>query len=1335
MRRCLATLALAALGLPGLSNGQTAMRTYYASLAGNDANSGLGPAPGTALRTIRAAVDKAAPGDTVLVRAGVYRETVTFPRSGTADAPITVKPYKGDKVTVSGCDAVTGWTVHDAAKGVWKAPMPWTLGLGRNQVFANGEVLIEARRPNQPDPGLEMYVSDLSPLWPTFAELSIPDPVKAPGRIAGKLLEGFPDDHWKGACYYGVHYQGWSAQTGVIESSKPGEITVGDRTRTWWFGSAYGGKYKPEEGRGMIVGHMNALDRPGEWHWQDDTLYLIPKGGGQPGAVTAKRRQLAFDLSGREHIRIAGLSVHAASMRLENSVACVVDRCDLSYISHFTRFYSIGQIETGRNTIKSGETGIFIGGRDNAFLNCSVRFSAGAGFYVRGYHHTIHNCLIDEIDYCSHYLNAITDAVSDFSGYEHFLVGGHVITHNTMRNAGRHFFNFYGNGTSTASRDRGPMDYMATLFAHNHLYNGMLQTKDAGFLTGYFSSGGTLNGLNSQVVYNVMHDSYDRAGMRWGVLGIVYLDSGTCDVDLHHNLLWAAPGSHQRGLWFNTACVDVNEHDNVFHEEFSRTCAKLKRSDFPEGKPFRFGHDFREPPPAPSWPQLEKRRLETEDCTAHAAGMAKSDGALTGLNHGDWFSFDSVDFGPGWQSAVMRFASDVKELNADRTARAKPRHKKVTDPLVLEATVNDGTSEGIRKQWTFLHNIKDGGWIRFNQAPLGNGYRRFRVIYGSDQATPRWLEVHLRSVDGPLVGRVELTQTDKPRPGRIQIYGVAVGEVSTDATGTHDVFVVARCQDDNLVGVLEYFRFEQYRGAIPLQKNEVKLELRVDSRTGEKIGEFHPRFTGGAATFSSMVANLEPVQGARPLYLVVRSALGRPVGAIDWLSLQKAKRPIDWGRVGEAPRTRWFGRMVLPKPTHRPCARPNDKYAKRKRGAINVKLTPRPLFAAARLRVAPVVDGRLDEWAGSSMKLTESWDGSTSAAPPSTAWSGYDDQALYIAVKNPVKDVKALAYASHTWGGTDAMEIVFQDGYAAEPGPILNLYGWPDGHFESVQQAGAPAKVAKALGKAATYRAAIGTDAWTCEWRIPFAATGFTPTTAPMIRLNLGVRKMAEQAWVIWHGAGGPTYELANGGTLVFAAHAAALQDVPREKLEVWLDAADPTTIDKDDAGKVSLWKDKSGKGRDARQDSPEFRPLYVKDALNGRPALRFSEDACTRLELPDLAPGKISATIFVVFSNPEPGAEKNHDPRLFTASDGKGYDYQVGLSANIPGMETGGPRQTVAQFKDRWAKSVRIGCFSPNYQTFLKGCIAEILVYSRPLPLEEQDRIRAALMLKWGLE
>jgi hypothetical protein len=1329
--------------------------SLYVSPTGNDGNDGFGPGDASALRTIQAAVDRAQPGDTVLVRGGTYRETVVFPRSGTAAKPITVRalaePRAGDTtagdrllpraarlaepVVVSGCDPITGWTVHDAGKGVWKAPMPWTLGLGRNQVFAAGKVMIEARHPNVAEPGLGMYVSDLSPLWPTFAEMSIPDAKAAPGRITGTALEGFPDDHWKGACYYGVHYEGWAAQTGVIEASKPGEITLTDRTRTWWFGSAYGGGYQPEEGRGMLVGHRNALDQPGEWHWQDSTLYLIPKDGNEPVAVAAKARQLAFDLSGREHIRLEGVTIRAASLRLEGSAFCRVDGCDLAYISHYTRHYDIGQIENGRNTIRSGETGIFVSGHDNAFLDCSVRISAGAGFYLRGYHHTIHNCLIDEVSYTSHYLNAITDAVSDFPEYENFLVGGHVITFNTMCNAGRHFFNVYGNGTSTASRDRGPMDYMATLFAHNHLYNGMLQTKDAGFITGYYSSGGTLSGLNTQIAYNVMHDCYDIFAMRINVLGIVYLDAGSCDVDLYNNLLWAAPGSLQRGLWYNTMCVDVTERDNVFHPNFERTCAELRPLDFPGARPFRFGHDFADPPARPQWPQLERRLIAPEDCPDVSAGVAKSAEGILGLADGGWVNLGDVDFGAGWQSAVMEFASDTKELNGDKAARARPRHRQATDPLVLEAVHNDGAQEKIRTQWTFIHTVRDGAWLRFNQVPLGAGYRRFRVIYGNDQETARRLEVRLDAVDGPLVGQVDLPRTDRPRGGRIQVYQAASGDVTPEATGTHDVFLVFRGEEGQAIGEFEYFRFEQYRGEIPLQKNEVRLELRRGSPTGEKMGEFFPRYTGGPDSFREMIATLEPATGVQPLFAVVRSALPGPLGTIGALRLEMARQPIDWSGIGVPPLMA-NGKPVYPLPTNRPCARPADKYPPRAVAGSSTR--PRPIAVAARWVSTPVVDGSLGEWptttADRLLVLKESYDETATAAAPSEAWVSSDAGAFYIALRNPVSKATALLPSTHTWGKDDGVEVAFQDAFAKTPGPILTLYGFPDGHFTSEDYGGASAEVIARLQQEVSFAARVGDGEWTCEWRLPFAACGFTPATAPLLRFNLGVRKTAPEAWVVWRGTGGATYQVANGGLLAFPAEMLTL-GVPTEKLEVWLDASDPATLQQDAAGNVAVWKDKSGKGRDARQDREASRPGFDALGLNGRPALRFDEKRLTRLELPDLSDGKLTGMVFAVISNPVAGAEVNHDPRIFTASNGKEFDYLIGIAATVPGMETGGPRLTLHGFSDRWAKMVCVGCFSPNVQTFFSGHIAEIVVYGRSVSAAEQERVRAYLAVKWGLD
>ena len=1298
--------------------------TYFVSPRGDDANTGLRADDAQALRTVQAGVEKLQPGDTLLIRGGTYRETVTFPRSGEEGKPITIRPLQDEQVVISGCDPVTGWALHDAAKGIWKAPMGWTLGLGRNQVFADGKVLIEARFPNKPDPGLGMYVSGLSPLWPTFGEFSIPKETaqEQPGRIVSKLLEGQPDDYWKGACYYGIHYEGWAAQTGVVESSKSGEIHLTDRTRTWWFGTAYGGGYSPEEGRGMIVGHMNALDQPGEWHWQDGALYLIPQGSQEPVAVEAKHRQLAFDLSGREYLRVEGITVKAASVRMQDSAWCTFDRCDLSYISHYTRHYDIGQIEDGRDTIKSGETGIFIGGHDNSFLNCSVRISAGAGFYLRGYHHTIHNCLIDEVSYTSHYLNAITDAVSDFADYENLLVGGHVITYNTMRNAGRHFFNFYGNGTSLASRDRGPMDYRGTLFAHNHLYNGMLQTRDAGFITGYYSSGGTLDGLNSQIAYNVMHDTYDIAAMKWGVLGIVYLDAGSCDVDLHHNLLWAAPGSLQRGLWYNTMCVDVHEHDNVFHPDFTRTCAELTPADFPGGVPFRFGHDFQNPPPVPQWPLLDTQRI-TVNMPAE------------GLHDGSAVSLGEVDFDQGWQSAVMRFASDVKELNTDRTDRAAPRHTKVTDPLVMEATSNDGLAPGIALQWTFMYGVADGAWARFNQMPLGEGYRRFRVIYGSDQPAARTLEVHLDSVDGPLVGTVNLPPTDVPRGGHIQIYAQASGEIALDATGTHDVYVVFHSPDGKPVGEFEYFRFEQYRGAIPLRKGDVRFELRVGSPQGEKIGELFPRCTGGAESWRELVSPIEPMHGKQPLFLVVRSAAEGPVGAADWLALEKASKPGDVAGLGAPPLVR-DGKLVFPEATNLPCARPADKYPRPR--AAEAAGQPRPLAVAERLAQPPVVDGKLDEWpvddVARTLVMRESFDGSQTAAPASQSWVAYDADAFYIAMRHPVKNAPALLPSSHVWGQVDGAEVAFQSASAGAAGNILTLYGFADGKFESRDYGGATSDEIARLQQQVTYKAAVGEAEWTCEWRIPFAACGFTPASAPVVRLNLGALKTSPQAWAIWRGTGGATYQVAGGGLLVFRDEALAA-GIPMDGLAVWLDASDGASVVADEAGKVESWHDKSGNGRDATQPDDQFRPKRVADALNGRPALRFDEKSLTRLELPDLSDQKITATVFAVVSNPLAGAEVNHDPRIFTASDGKGFDYQVGIAATVQGMEVGGPRVMVSTFGDVWAKVVRVGCFSPNPQTFFTGEIAEIIVYARAVKPEEQDRVRAYLAAKWGLD
>ena len=227
-----------------------------------------------------------------------------------------------------------------------------------------------------------------------------------------------------------------------------------------------------------------------------------------------------------------------------------------------------------------------------------------------------------------------------------------------------------------------------------------------------------------------------------------------------------------------------------------------------------------------------------------------------------------------------------------------------------------------------MYDTADLSWLRYAAVPLGDGYRRFRVIYGNDRPAARSLEVRLDRVDGPLAATVALPQTDSPRAKRIQIYAEATGALAPEATGTRDVFVVFRSVPGEPTGEFEYFRFEQYRDSIALRPSEARIELRIDSAEGEKIGELYPRATGGTEVYREMVAPLEEVRGRHRVYAVVRSAVPVPLGTVRAFRFEAARRPVDGSAIGRPPRMR-DGKPRYPEPTNRPRARPADKYPRK----------------------------------------------------------------------------------------------------------------------------------------------------------------------------------------------------------------------------------------------------------------------------------------------------------------------------------------------------------------------------------------------------------------------
>lgn len=76
--------------------------TYYVAVNGNDQNNGSIVAP---WRTIQKAVDNLAPGDTLLVRGGVYNEFVTLRNSGTESGGyITIQNYPNEYPIIDGAN-------------------------------------------------------------------------------------------------------------------------------------------------------------------------------------------------------------------------------------------------------------------------------------------------------------------------------------------------------------------------------------------------------------------------------------------------------------------------------------------------------------------------------------------------------------------------------------------------------------------------------------------------------------------------------------------------------------------------------------------------------------------------------------------------------------------------------------------------------------------------------------------------------------------------------------------------------------------------------------------------------------------------------------------------------------------------------------------------------------------------------------------------------------------------------------------------------------------------------------------------------------------------------
>ena len=313
------------------SNPAASSQTSSSPPSGSDSNPGNLSQP---FATIQHAASVAQPGDTVFIRGGVYHETVTPARSGTASSPIIFEPYNGESVTVSGADRVANWSA--AGGSIYSATPGWNLGDGNNQVLLDGNMLTEARSPNNPNPADLFH-------FPTYSldSATTTAPQNGPfGNTETATIQSSaltdPADTWVGRddSHRARRRLGVADGHGVI-ASQPGSIT-------YQYTQLNLSLQFPSPGDPFyLTGKFHALDAPGEW-FMDSTsgaLYVQTPQNDNPAShdVEVKHRQFAFDLSGRSFITVRGLNLIASTINTSAaSNNLVLANLNVRYVSQQT---------------------------------------------------------------------------------------------------------------------------------------------------------------------------------------------------------------------------------------------------------------------------------------------------------------------------------------------------------------------------------------------------------------------------------------------------------------------------------------------------------------------------------------------------------------------------------------------------------------------------------------------------------------------------------------------------------------------------------------------------------------------------------------------------------------------------------------------------------------------------------------------------------------------------------------------------------------------------------------------------------------------------------------
>ncbi|MEX0321871.1 MAG: hypothetical protein AB3N63_06905 [Puniceicoccaceae bacterium] len=510
---------------------------YYVSEKGSDQNPGTLEQP---FRTIQKFADIAEAGDVCLIRGGTYREAVVPKNSGRTGDPIRYVAYPGEKVAINGTEAVTGkWNKY-------KDSIYWTkIDMEVEQLFVNGEMMIEARWPNMPFE--KLWERDC---WASSGEGSGYEKMVDPELVATNI-------DWTGAiATLNVAHQ-FHTWTREVSKHNKGSDTfeyVGN------MGKLSGTIGKPGHWSNdyyYLSGKLEALDIPTEWYYdrKDKMLYLWIPGGGNPKdhLVEVKVRDRGFHIRDLDAIHLIGLNFLACTFQFENTVHSVVDDCHLIFPTYARELSD----SRGGPALVTGMTG-----SHNTIRNTTLGFTPISGLVMEGPYNTLVNNLVHDVCWNG---SLRYPAISMRAGeIPQSRENPTIIKGNTVYNIGSAGIGFRN---------------QSYIIEYNYVHHAGLMSHDVAAI---YTGGAGISG--SVVRYNWVHNCHPEMenGKNIG-LGI-RADDQSRYMDVHHNVVWDV------GI---DGIIMKGEYHNVYNNTVWHTA--------PE---FEFGNAIRldtEPEPYKAW--------------------------------------------------------------------------------------------------------------------------------------------------------------------------------------------------------------------------------------------------------------------------------------------------------------------------------------------------------------------------------------------------------------------------------------------------------------------------------------------------------------------------------------------------------------------------------------------------------------------------------------------------------------------------------------------------------------------------------------------------------------